>query len=36
VTVRDEGFVGRGEAAYGNAKHWENVLAWLDHHFQAT
>jgi uncharacterized protein YndB with AHSA1/START domain len=29
LTVRDEGFVGRGEAAYGNAEHWERVLAWL-------
>lgn len=29
VTVRDEGFVGRGEAAYGNAEHWERVLGWL-------
>jgi uncharacterized protein YndB with AHSA1/START domain len=29
VTVRDEGFVGRSEAAYGNAEHWERVLAWL-------
>jgi uncharacterized protein YndB with AHSA1/START domain len=29
VTVRDEGFVGRAEAAYGNAEHWERVLGWL-------
>jgi uncharacterized protein YndB with AHSA1/START domain len=29
VTVRDEGFIGRAEAAYGNAEHWERVLAWL-------
>lgn len=29
VTVRDEGFVGRREAAYGNAEHWERVLGWL-------
>ena len=29
VTVRDEGFVGRSEAAYGNAEHWERVLSWL-------
>jgi uncharacterized protein YndB with AHSA1/START domain len=28
VTIRDEGFVGRSEAAYGNAEHWERVLAW--------
>ena len=30
VTVRDEGFVGRSEAAYGNAEHWERVPSWLD------
>jgi len=30
VTVRDEGFIGRSEAAFGNAEHWERVLAWLD------
>jgi uncharacterized protein YndB with AHSA1/START domain len=36
VTVRDEGFVGRGEAAYGNAQHWESVLSWLDQHFRTT
>ena len=30
VTVRDEGFLGRSEAAYGNAEHWERVLGWLD------
>ena len=29
VTVREEGFVGRGEAAYGNGEHWERVLGWL-------
>ncbi len=30
VTVRDEGFIGRSEAAYGNAEIWEKVLSWLD------
>jgi uncharacterized protein YndB with AHSA1/START domain len=30
VTVRDEGFIGRSEAAYGNAEIWEKVLGWLD------
>ncbi len=30
ITVREEGFAGRGEAAYGNAEHWERVLGWLD------
>ena len=29
VTVRDEGFIGRAEAAYGNAEPWERVLGWL-------
>ncbi len=30
VAVRDEGFVGRSEAAYGNVEHWVRVLGWLD------
>ena len=30
VTVRDEGFVGRPQAANGNAEIWEKVLGWLD------
>jgi uncharacterized protein YndB with AHSA1/START domain len=30
LTVRDEGFIGRAAAAYGNAEHWEHVLGWLD------
>jgi uncharacterized protein YndB with AHSA1/START domain len=30
VTVRDEGFIGRSRAAYGNAEIWEKVLGWLD------
>ncbi|MGZ5198309.1 MAG: SRPBCC domain-containing protein [Telluria sp.] len=29
ITVREEGFRGRAAAAYGNAEHWERVLAWL-------
>jgi len=29
ITVRDEGFIGRSEAAYGNAEIWEKVLGWL-------
>jgi uncharacterized protein YndB with AHSA1/START domain len=33
ITVRDEGFVGRSEAAYGNAEHWERVLGWLAAYF---
>lgn len=34
VTVRDEGYVGRGEAAYGNAEHWQRVLGWLAVYFE--
>ncbi len=30
VTVREEGFIGRPEAAHGNAENWEKVLGWLD------
>ena len=30
ITVRDEGFIGRSQAAYGNAEIWEKVLSWLD------
>ena len=30
VTVREEGFIGKREAAYGNAENWEKVLGWLD------
>jgi uncharacterized protein YndB with AHSA1/START domain len=30
VTVREEGFIGRSEAAYGNAENWEKVVTWLD------
>jgi uncharacterized protein YndB with AHSA1/START domain len=30
ITVRDEGFIGRGDAAYANAEHWEHVLGWLN------
>jgi len=30
VTMRDEGFIGRSEAAFGNAEIWERVLGWLD------
>jgi predicted dithiol-disulfide oxidoreductase (DUF899 family) len=29
LTVREEGFIGRAEAAYGNAENWERVLGWL-------
>ncbi len=33
VTVREEGYVGRPEAAFGNAEHWERVLSWLQRYF---
>ena len=36
VTVRDEGFVGRSEAAYGNAEQWERVLGWLKFYIAST
>jgi hypothetical protein len=36
VTVREEGFVGRSDAAYGNAENWEKVLSWLDGHLSPT
>ncbi len=35
VTVRDEGFIGRSQAAYGNADIWEHVLGWLDAYLTA-
>ncbi len=30
VTIREEGFIGRPDAAYGNAENWEKVLGMLD------
>jgi uncharacterized protein YndB with AHSA1/START domain len=30
IGLREEGFIGRPEAAYGNADNWEKVLRWLD------
>lgn len=30
VTVREDGFLGRPDAACGNAENWEKVLGWLD------
>jgi len=33
VTLRDEGFIGRSTACYGNAEIWEKVLGWLDDYF---
>jgi uncharacterized protein YndB with AHSA1/START domain len=35
VTVRDEGFIGRSEAAFGNAEHWERVLGWLNKYLES-
>jgi uncharacterized protein YndB with AHSA1/START domain len=36
VTVKDEGFIGRPNAAYGNAEIWEKVLGWLDAYMSAN
>jgi uncharacterized protein YndB with AHSA1/START domain len=36
LTVREEGYIGRSEAAYGNAEHWERVLGWLDIYMRRT
>jgi uncharacterized protein YndB with AHSA1/START domain len=33
LTVKDEGFIGRSQAAYGNAEIWEKVLGWLGNYF---
>ena len=30
VTIREEGFIGRADSAYGNAENWEKVLGLLD------
>jgi len=35
VTLREEAFIGRTEAAYGNAENWEKVLGWLDSYLLA-
>jgi uncharacterized protein YndB with AHSA1/START domain len=35
LTVREEGYRGRSEAAYGNAEHWERVLTWLAAYFSS-
>lgn len=36
LTVREEGYIGRRDAAYGNAEHWERVLGWLDSYVRRT
>jgi len=30
ITLREDGFLGRPQAAHGNAENWEKVLGWLD------
>jgi uncharacterized protein YndB with AHSA1/START domain len=35
VTIRDEGFIGRSMAAYGNAEIWEKVMGLLDAYVSA-
>jgi uncharacterized protein YndB with AHSA1/START domain len=34
LTLHDEGFIGKSEAAFGNAEHWERVLGWLETYFK--
>lgn len=36
ITVREDGYIGRSEAAFGNAEHWERVLGWLDAYITAN
>jgi uncharacterized protein YndB with AHSA1/START domain len=36
LTMREEGYIGRSEAAYGNSEHWERVLGWLDIYMRKT
>jgi len=33
--VRDEGFIGRSQAAHGYAENWEIVLGWLEFYLSA-
>ena len=33
LTMREEGYIGRSDAAYGNAEYWERVLGWLAAYF---
>lgn len=35
MTVREEGYVGRSDAAYANAERWERVLGWLAAYVEA-
>ena len=30
VTLREDGFLGRSQAAHAAAENWEKVLGWLD------
>ena len=30
ITLREDGFLGRPNAAHGSAENWEKVLGWLD------
>jgi len=33
LTMREEGYIGRSDAAYGNAEHWERFFGWLATYF---
>jgi uncharacterized protein YndB with AHSA1/START domain len=35
VTIREEGFIGLPQAAFGTAENWEKVLGWLDSYLLA-
>jgi uncharacterized protein YndB with AHSA1/START domain len=35
ITLREDGFLGRPQAAHGAAENWEKVLGWLDAHLGA-
>ena len=34
VTIREEGFTGLPQAAFGTAENWEKVLGWLDNYLK--
>ena len=36
ITLREDGFLGRPQAAHGNAENWEKVLGWLDAYLSAS
>jgi uncharacterized protein YndB with AHSA1/START domain len=36
ITLREDGFLGRPQAAHANAENWENALGWLDAYLRAS